>query len=608
MSNHPSRAGRLLSAALIGLGAIGSSSDANAAAHADRIAELVVQRAVELRLPPRQAESTSEKARRTREAIRRGDFRLARDIAGQVLSDSKLQGWRFFPFEDFIAAIPDVTDPAFGTRLDEWVAQAGRDPVPILVRAQHRLDEGRFVRGVRFSQDVLPEHLEASSRSFARAAEDADQAIERDGTNPYPFLLKLRTLRYLGQLERLPAAFDAAQKRHPTYYRLYDAALAMLQPKWGGSLEAMRAFVELYAAPAGDGSPLKLLSLNLYRYLLDAAAVACWSTSRQNGERERCIADAVRSTSPEGFEAQLLAGMKLYDKTNRAEYREAIWQLLDEILGIGDAGSSTAPFLQHLATTLGSDTALDRIDTGRSDYIIDLAVAKSWYVEGFYMNASKKARQALSDLNADASITDEERIGAVALVSQWLARTAYAVGESEDSIASAEVGTRAGGGFDVSSLACYGYIRLKEFRSAVERCTDAVEDKPADMNVRYWRGHAKRELGDVAGATSDFLLVAGSESDLRAKAAIALSMIHFGGSDLSSARQVLEQFRYLYDPKITARADVAVAYNNLCFALMELKSLERALAACTESLKYGSLPDAQRKHGELVRLKASGAW
>lgn len=45
---------------------------------------------------------------------------------------------------------------------------------------------------------------------------------------------------------------------------------------------------------------------------------------------------------------------------------------------------------------------------------------------------------------------------------------------------------------------------------------------------------------------------------------------------------------------------MAVAYNNRCYAYMELGELEKALADCTQSLRYGSIPDAFRKQQELV--------
>ena len=46
---------------------------------------------------------------------------------------------------------------------------------------------------------------------------------------------------------------------------------------------------------------------------------------------------------------------------------------------------------------------------------------------------------------------------------------------------------------------------------------------------------------------------------------------------------------------------MAISYNNRCYAYMQLNELKRALDDCTQSLKYGSIPDALRKQQELVK-------
>jgi hypothetical protein len=53
-------------------------------------------------------------------------------------------------------------------------------------------------------------------------------------------------------------------------------------------------------------------------------------------------------------------------------------------------------------------------------------------------------------------------------------------------------------------------------------------------------------------------------------------------------------------------ADLAISYNNRCFAYMKLGRLQKALEDCTTSLKYGRLPDALPKPQELVKMLKSG--
>ena len=81
-------------------------------------------------------------------------------------------------------------------------------------------------------------------------------------------------------------------------------------------------------------------------------------------------------------------------------------------------------------------------------------------------------------------------------------------------------------------------------------------------------------------------------------------MIHFNAKDVRGALDVLNKYTYLYDPNLTNKSNVAVGYNNRCYAYMQLGELKKALDDCTASLKYGSIPDAFRKQQELLRRVA----
>jgi hypothetical protein len=91
-------------------------------------------------------------------------------------------------------------------------------------------------------------------------------------------------------------------------------------------------------------------------------------------------------------------------------------------------------------------------------------------------------------------------------------------------------------------------------------------------------------------------------------AAIDLSMIYFNRNDNQSALDVLNKYQYLYDPNVASKQDMAVGYNNRCYAYMQLGELKEALDDCTASLKYGSIPDAYRKQQELTRRLNVQRW
>jgi tetratricopeptide (TPR) repeat protein len=136
---------------------------------------------------------------------------------------------------------------------------------------------------------------------------------------------------------------------------------------------------------------------------------------------------------------------------------------------------------------------------------------------------------------------------------------------------------------------------------AVAICRAVLDADPSDMLAHYWRGVAYRAWGRADEALQDFTTVANSGDSTRASAAIAISMVYFDRGDLRGALHALDSYSYLYDPNVTAAENVAVAYNNRCYAYMQLGELHRALHQCDESLKYGQVPDAIQKRRELLQ-------
>ncbi len=149
-------------------------------------------------------------------------------------------------------------------------------------------------------------------------------------------------------------------------------------------------------------------------------------------------------------------------------------------------------------------------------------------------------------------------------------------------------------------FACYGYYRLKDYDAAVQWCTKTLDDQSKNMQARYWRGRAYGDLGRTDAAAADLTAVAESEDNFRTSAAIDLSMIYFNRNDDRGALDVLNKYTYLYDPSTQSKSDMAVSYNNRCYAYMQLGEPRKALDDCKASLRYGSLPDAIRKQQELT--------
>jgi tetratricopeptide (TPR) repeat protein len=134
----------------------------------------------------------------------------------------------------------------------------------------------------------------------------------------------------------------------------------------------------------------------------------------------------------------------------------------------------------------------------------------------------------------------------------------------------------------------------------VQSCSDAISSTD-NAYARYWRGEAYNQSGRPQQALADLTNVAEADNYFSPYAAVDMTMIYFNHNDNQGAVRVLNKYTFLYDPYRTEKSQVAVAYNNRCYAYMQLGFLKKALDDCTQSLKYGSIPDAFRKEQELMR-------
>jgi len=560
----------------------------------------VEEKLAKLTVKSRGGELPSEKAVRARNALKRGDYATARQIAAGVLAGSSVQSWRFYPFTDFIKGLANANDPALEGHLDAWVAQNENDAIPFLVRAQFYHDMGWAKRGSRFAREVLQDHMDAFVRYISKASSDIDTAIRLDDSNPHSFDLKLRIMRGFATIEDTKAVFEVAVTRHPNYYPVYETVLNTLQPAWGGTVEAMYAFVDQYGGSADERSPLKLLYVALYRNLLTSTSIACGSNGGDQENRAQCIASGMQDIVTPELRRDVMAALQLYDRSDKYQFGLALENILSGMLGTSGGEAYAGSILQLAASAMHSNTQLKEDDPGHNDYMVDKMVAQSWYLKGFYDNALTKSREALNAI-ALAALSEEEKDLAVAGIYEQLARIYDKLHQYPDMAAYQEAALGIAGGTSQEFFICYAYYQLKEYDKALRACDKTIEDEPANMKARYWRGQIHRNLGDLDAQLADLMVVAESEDSFRGTSAIDISMIHFNRKDLKSALEALNKYTYLYDPGLSSKSDVAVGYNNRCYAYMELGELKKALSDCTASLKYGNLPDAYRKQEELIK-------
>ena len=566
------------------------------------VAQVAAQTAA-LHLNRPQAVATADRAMDARQALRRGDYPAAEQIAQEVLKRSHLQPFAFYPFNIFMSRLSQGSDPKLLSGLNAWITHRPGSALAHLMRARYYADTGWFIRGKDFANAVPPEHMRAFQEELLLARSDADQALSIDPSIPAGYFLRLQILAALGSSEQADLAFQSGIARFPDYYPLYQIRLLYLRPRWGGSTEAMNRFVEQYAGTVPATSPRKFLYLQMLSDLLQDASLRCSSTPQEShgscvdGEMSR----AVGHTLQEGMSLAL----HLYGHVDPIQYNAALWPILYEMVNTDGAASTLNVVLQQAAEVTGSHNELIHAP-GHNSYVLDDITGRLWDKLGNEANADQKLQEALDDVRQTSFPNEEDRGDALGSIYEDLSYVARNHAQYIDAIVYRNAAvTVAGPNHDGDeSMACFGYYKLRHFDEAIAECTRLIEDRRDWTEATYTRARAYEGLGHYAAALAAFQPIVddGSDNYLRDGAVIDMGHISALLGRYAAELQILDGHPFVFDPNIQSAGDVALAYNNRCFAHMKLNRLQEALADCTMSLKYGRMPDAVAKLQQLQRL------
>lgn len=548
--------------------------------------------------PPRHEASTSEQILLARGAIARGDFPLAEQTIRSVLQRSRVEDWHFAPFAAFASGIAPAQDTAFLQRLNEWIAHDPSSATPRLLRAEYYLGTGWSIRGTRFASEIAAGHLDQFSNDLDKAGRDVAAAIRLDPADPYLAFLQLEILAGNGNSPELDLAFRHSIQRFPHYYALYEMRLSSLQPKWGGSVRALYAFVDRYAGAAPRYAPIRMLYLQLYADLVNVAAIECTEGDKIPSS---CVNQALNTLTTDALNQNVDRLFHLYGHVDTAQFSLEVGSILGQIIETEGADRPAAALLQIAAQAMGSDNALVATDTGGNNFMMDALTGRVWYRAGQYDNAETLYRRAITDLPHVHFASLEQRDLTLGGLYDDLAETYNRKHDYHQVIVYQRAADALGNHGD-GDLTCAALFNLKQYAAAIKTCSTLAG--ASDLEALYWRGHAYQASGQPDLALADYRRIADSENYLRRYAAIDLSVIYGQKHDMPDMLKVLNTYQYLYDPALVDRETVAIAYNNRCYAKMQMGKLAEALQDCTASLQFGNLPDAYAKQQQLLqRLK-----
>jgi tetratricopeptide (TPR) repeat protein len=570
------------------------------------LAAMVAQERAKLDAKPKTVVVPSDQSYDALIAIRRGDYVTANRIATEVLAQSHLQRWRFYPFDEFMYSITrGGNDPVLLDHLRAWIRREPKSVVAYLIRAEYYKQAAWIARAGELPKNVPPHLWDLFTEDLQLATADVQMSISLNPRIPWSYFLLMDAVSGNGNTRALEAAFQGGIKAFPSYYELYRMRLYFLTPKWGGSVKGMYAFVDQYAGGAPDTSPLKLLYLHQYAYLLDAAAYDCHDLKGDNWQQ--CFDGEINGTDSPDLVDGTAKALNLYKVGDPVEFSAALWPLLGMIAGPAGSSPRIPALLQKAASIMGSDNRLMH-EPGHNSYVLDDVTARVWARMGNTANAEKKYFEALDDIEHTTFSDDLQKVAARAWIYDDLARFAEDNHDYVNTIAYQAAANAVGGNnhSDYPYRPCFAYFKLKHYAEAVSECTRQIEGNGNYLESHYWRARAYEELGQLDAAMADFGPIADSANNwFRDGAAIEMSVI-LGSrkNDVAAELALLNRYPYLFDPDLQRPGDVAVAFNNRCHAYMKLGLLKQALDDCNASLKYDHIPDAIQKQQELMRQLA----
>jgi hypothetical protein len=145
---------------------------------------MVAEKTAELALKPKSETTPADQALLVSGAIKAGDFAKAKAISEDVLARSQIEGWGFYPLNDFMNAFARGDDAKLLAGLDHWLHQDPDNGLAYLMRARYYRHAAWIARGAEVSS-MVPDNLMAQFRDdLSHSASDASEAIRLNAKDP----------------------------------------------------------------------------------------------------------------------------------------------------------------------------------------------------------------------------------------------------------------------------------------------------------------------------------------------------------------------------------------------------------------------------------------
>jgi hypothetical protein len=147
-----------------------------------------------------------------------------------------------------------------------WVEHAPQSTYAYTYLGNLYYDLGWEARGTEFRNKTPEESFVQMHEYFNLAISEYEHALKLDQGNVYASrqLLEMSRTGKFGIDQE--AVLDSAVANNPKYYYLYQSYLTILEPRWGGNVEAMFAFARKYTAKHSPHPTLSRLITRAHEY------------------------------------------------------------------------------------------------------------------------------------------------------------------------------------------------------------------------------------------------------------------------------------------------------------------------------------------------------
>lgn len=150
-------------------------------------------------------------------------------------------------------------EDVFSNEMTEWTKQRPNSYVAHLARGTYYRKLGEFRRGTRYMRETPAANVRFMQEQFEIAKKDLYKALD---LNPRSYLAILNLLNITlrqGDYEQADELLRRGNKLYPRNILMRGRYMVHLQPRWGGSYEAMDAFVRKSRVDGVPDTDLNLL-------------------------------------------------------------------------------------------------------------------------------------------------------------------------------------------------------------------------------------------------------------------------------------------------------------------------------------------------------------